>query len=133
MRQEMAAFAFAAVVLLVMVWRIRGGYACGMLQEMVNLVSGAIALVCVALIFLAVGSAMTGSMHVLTACVIALVLLGIVFKLCRLIFEPLLAVGNISIVSGINKLLGAALGAAEAFLLAYFSYKALVYFGIYVF
>lgn len=133
MRQEMAAFAFAAVVLLVMVWRIRGGYACGMLQEMVNLVSGAIALVCVALIFLAVGSAMTRSMHVLAACVIALVLLGIVFKLCRLIFEPLLAVGNISIVSGINKLLGAALGAAEAFLLAYFSYKALAYFGIYVF
>lgn len=128
----MVAFAFAAVVLLVMVWRIRGGYACGMLQEMVNLVSGTIALVCVALVFLAVGSAMTKSMHVLAACVIALVLLGIVFKLCRLIFTPLLAMGNISIVSGINKLLGAALGAAEAFLLAYFSYKVLAYFGIYV-
>ena len=122
--------AFAAIVLLLFIWRVRGGYACGMMQEIVNLLSGVISLVCVALVFLAVTSAMSKSTHILTACIIALVLLGILFKLCRLIFAPLLAVGSISIVNGINKLLGAVMGAAEAFLLAYFSYKALIYFGI---
>lgn len=132
MRQEMLTFAFAAVVFLLFIWRIRGGYACGMMQEVVNLLSGVISLVCVALVFLAVTSAMNKSTHILTVCIIALVLLGILFKICRLIFAPLLAVGSISIVSGINKLLGAVMGAAEACLLAYFSYKALAHFGIYV-
>ncbi len=132
MRQEMLTFAFAAVVLLLFIWRIRGGHACGMMQEVVNLLSGVISLACVALVFLAVTSAMNKSTHILTACIIALILLGVLFKLFRLIFAPLLAVGSISIVSGINKLLGAVMGAAEACLLAYFFYKVLAHFGIYV-
>ncbi len=132
MRQEMLTFAFAAVVLLLFIWRIRGGYACGMMQEVVNLLSGVISLACVALAFLAVTSAMNKSTHILTACIIALILLGVLFKLFRLIFAPLLAVGSISIVSGINKLLGAVMGSAEACLLAYFFYKVLAHFGIYV-
>lgn len=133
MRQEMVTFAFAAFVLLLMIWRIRGGYACGMMQEIVNLLSAVVSLAGVALIFLAVSSVMTKSMHILTACIIALVLLGIFFKLCRLIFTPLLAIGSISIVSGINKFLGAVMGVVEGCLLAYFSYRALAHFGIYVF
>ena len=129
----MFTFAFAAVVLLLFIWRIRGGYACGLMQEVVNLLSGVISLACVALVFLAVTSAMNKSTHILAACIIARIFLGIFFKLCRLIFTPLLAVGSITIVSGINKLLGAVMGAAEACLLTYFSYKALAHFGIYVF
>ena len=132
MRQEMLTFAFAAVVLLLFIWRTRGGYACGLMQEIVNLLSGVISLACVALVFLAVTSAMNKSTHILTACIVALILLGILFKICRLIFAPLLAVGSISIVSGINKMPGAVMGAAEACLLAYFSYKVLAHFGIYV-
>lgn len=132
MRQEMITFAFAAVMLLLFIWRIRGGYACGMMQEAVNLLSGVISLACVVLAFLAFTSVMNQSTHILTACIIALILLGIFFRLCRLIFAPLLAVGSISIVSGINKLLGAVMGAAEACLLAYFFYKVLSHFEIYV-
>ena len=89
-------------------------------------------LACVALIFLAVRSAVDKSMHALTACIVALVLLGVVFKLCHLIFAPLLAVGSISIVSGINKLFGALMDAAEGCLLAYILYRAFIYLGIYV-
>lgn len=129
----MVTFAFAAFALLLMIWRMRGGYTCGMMQEIVNLLSAVVSLAGVALIFLAVSSAMTKSMHILTACIIALILLGILFKLCRLIFTPLLAIGNITVVSGINKFLGAVMGAAEGCLLAYFSYRVLAYFEIYVF
>ena len=112
----MMTFAFAAMILLLLIWRIKKGFANGMMQEIVNLLSGLISLACVALVFIAVTSAMNQSTHILTACIIALILLGILFKLCRLLFMRLLAVG-----------------AAEACLLAYFSYKALAHFGIYVF
>lgn len=132
MKQEMITFAFAALMFFLFIWRVKGGYASGMMQEIVNILSGAISLACVALVFLAVGSAVNKSMHVLTMCIVALVALGICFKICSLIFKPLLAVGNISVVSGINKLLGAVMGAAEALLLAYLFYRLLRHFGIYV-
>lgn len=128
----MITFAFAAIILLLLIWRIKRGYANGMMQEIVNFLSGVVSLACVALVFLAVSSAVNKSMHTLTVCIVALVLLGVVFKVCHLIFTPLLAVGNISIVSGINKLLGAVMGAAEGCLLAYILYRVLAHFGIYV-
>lgn len=128
----MITFAFVAIILLLLIWRIKRGYANGMMQEIVNFLSGVVSLACVALVFLAVSSLLNKSMHTLTVCIVALVLLGIVFKLCHLIFTPLLAVGNISVVSGINKLLGAVMGGAEGCLLAYILYRVLAHFGIYV-
>lgn len=133
MRYEMINFACAAAMLLVLIWRVRRGYACGMMQEIANILSGAVALVCVFIIIFAINSARGKSMHVLAACIVALILLGICFKICSLIFRPLLAVEKICIVSGINKFLGAVLGAAEACLLAFLLIKLLNYFGIFVF
>lgn len=123
-------FACAAVALILLIWRVRRGYVCGMMQEIANILSGTVALVCVLLLFFAINSARGKSMHVLAACIIALILLGICFKICSLIFRPLLAVERISVVSGINKILGAALGATEACLLAYLLIKVLGYLGI---
>lgn len=133
MRHEMISSACAAVILILFLWRVRRGYACGMMQEIANILSGVVALVCVVLIFFAINSARGKSMHVLAACIAALILLGICFKICSLIFRPLLAVDKICIVSGINKFLGAVLGAAEALLLAFLLIKTLAYFGIFVF
>lgn len=133
MRHEMISIACAAVVLLLLLWRVRRGFACGMMQEIANILSGVVAFVCVVLIFLAINSARGKSMHVLAACIVALILLGVCFKICSLVFKPLLAVENICVVSGINKFLGAVLGVAEAGLLAFLLIKVLDYFGIYVF
>ncbi|MCX4341494.1 MAG: hypothetical protein OSJ72_17880 [Lachnospiraceae bacterium] len=133
MRQEMMDIACVAVMLLLLIWRVRRGFASGMMQEIANILSGAVALVCVILIFFAINSARGKTMHVLAACIVALILLGICFKICSLIFRPLLAVDKICIVSGINKFLGAILGAAEAFFLAFLLIKALGYFEIFVF
>lgn len=133
MNNEMINFACAAVMLVMLIWRVRRGYACGMMQETANVLSGTVALVCVLLIFFAINSVRGKSMHVLAACIVALILLGICFKICSLIFRPLLAVEKISVVSGINKILGAVLGAVEACLLAFLFIKVLDYFGIFVF
>lgn len=128
----MISYACAAVMLVLLIWRVRRGYACGMMQEIANILSGAVALLCVFLIFFAINSARGKSMHVLAACIVALILLGICFKICSLIFRPLLAVEKISVVSGINKILGAALGMAEGCAMAFLFYKVFGYFGIHI-
>lgn len=133
MRQEIIDIACTAVVLALLIWRVRRGFACGMMQEIANILSGVVALVCVVLIFFAINSVRGKTMHVLAACIVALILLGICFKICSLVLRPLLAIDKICIVSGINKFLGAVLGAAEACLLAFFLVKALKYFGILAF
>lgn len=133
MRHEVIRIAFAAVILFLLIWRVRRGYACGMMQEIANILSGAVALACVVLVFFAINSARGKTMHVLAVCIVALILLGVCYKICSFIFRPLLAVGNISVVGGINKVLGAFLGAAEAFALGFLLLKALNYFGISIF
>lgn len=133
MRQEMIDIACAVVVLVLLIWRVRRGFACGMMQEIANILSGAAALICVALIFFAINSVRGKTMHVLAACIVALILLGICFKICNLVLRPLLAIEKIGIVSGINKFLGAVLGAAEACLLVFLLIKALAYFEIFNF
>ena len=132
MRQEMFTFIFAAVVFLLFIWRIRRGFENGIMQEVVNILSGAISLLCVVLVFFAISSVAAKAMSTLTVCMIGLILLGIIFKLCNLIFKPLLALGNLSVIGGLNKLMGAVMGAAEACLLSYLLYRGLDFMGIYV-
>ena len=130
MRQEMVKFIFAGAIFLLFIWRIHRGFINGMMQEIVNILSGVIALASVVLIFFAISSFTAKAMSTLTVCIIGLALLGIVFKLCNLIFQPLLAMGNLSVIGGLNKLLGAVMGAAEAVIFSYLLYRALDYVGI---
>ena len=116
---------FALILLLLLVWRIKRGFANGIMGEIVTIVSGAVALVCVALIFFAVTSARAKAMSTLTVCIVALILLGILFKVCSLIFSPLLALSHISIIEGVNKMLGAVMGVLEACVIG-----GLLYYGL---
>ena len=100
--------------------------------EIVTIISGIISLVCVALIFFAVTSAKVKVMSTLTVCIIGLILLGIVFRICSLIFAPLLALSNISFIEGLNKMLGAVLGALEACILTGLLYYILDYAGMHI-
>ena len=124
--------AFAIAVCLLVLWRVKRGFKNGILKEIVNILSGAISLVCVALVFYAVSSMMAGAMSTLTVCVIALIVLGILFKVCNLIFKPILALGDVAVVGGINKFLGAVLGLAEAGVIAYLVYRVCLYLDIYI-
>lgn len=128
----MFTFIFVAVVFVLFIWRIHKGFTNGIMQEVVNILSGVISLLCVVLVFFAISSVVQKAMSTLTVCMIGLILLGVVFKLCNLIFKPLLALGNLSVIGGLNKLLGAVMGAAEACLLSFLLYKGLDFIGIYV-
>ncbi len=128
----MTKFLFALVIFLLAVWRVKKGFRNGILQEVVTILSGIVSLVCVALVFLAVSSVLAQATSTLIVCVAALIALGIVYKICNLIFRPILALGNVSVIGGVNRVCGAVLGLAEAFLLAYVLYRMLDFMGIYV-
>lgn len=123
---------FVLIIFLLFIWRIKKGFHNGIMKEIVTILSGGIALVSVVLIFFAISSR-DKAPSVFVLCVIGLVVLGIVYKLCGLIFRPILALSNISVIGGFNKLLGAVMGAAEAAILSYLLYYILSHrLGIYI-
>lgn len=126
----MAKFVFVFIIFLLFIWRIQRGFYNGILQETVTILSGAISLVSVVLAFFAISSYRERAFSMLTLCVIGLAVLGIVFKLCSLIFRPILALDNILVIGGLNKILGAAIGAVEAVILSCLLYYAFDYMGV---
>ena len=128
----MTKFIFVLVVFLLFVWRIKKGFSNGIMKEIVNILSAVVSLVCVALVLLAISSLVAKALSTLVVCVFGLILLGIVFKICGLIFRPILAISNVSVIGGLNKILGAVLGVGEACVLAYLLYRLLDYMNIYV-
>ena len=118
----MTEFIFAIIVFLLFIWRIRRGFHNGIMQEIVTILSGVVSLVSVTLVFFAVTSYREKAPGVFALCVIGLVVLGIVFKLCSLIFRPILSLSNISVIGGVDKVMGAVMGAVEAAALSYFIY-----------
>ncbi len=104
-----------------------------MIREIVNIFSMIAALICITLLFLTISSIVAKTFSVLTVCIVGLIGFGIVYKLCGLIFKPITAIVNVSVIHGLDKLLGAVMGLGEAFICAYFLYRVVDYFGIYTF
>lgn len=123
---------FVLIVFLLFIWRIKKGFYNGMMKEIGTILSGAVSLASVALILFAISSYIAKTMSTLTLCIAGLIVLGAVFKICSLIFRPILALGNFSVIGGFNKIMGAVMGAAEAAILSYLIYYLLDRAGIYV-
>ena len=115
-----------------MVWKVRKGFHNGVLKEIINAASAVVACVSIALLFLAVSSVMAKSFSTLTVCVSGLIGVGIVYKICKLIFKPISGIVNISIINGLNKLLGAVIGFVEAVVYSWLLYRILDYLGFYI-
>lgn len=130
MNTDTRTVAFVLIVCVLLVWRIRRGFKNGVMKEIVNILSAAVSLICVVLIFLTISSVIERTISMLVVCVVGLILLGVLFKVCSLIFKPLLAISNVSVIGGINKLLGAVLGIAEAGAAAYLLYRICLGMGI---
>ncbi len=128
----MRKFMFVLFIFLMVVWRVKRGFKNGIMQEIVNILSGVISLICLALVFFAVSSIIEQATSMLIVCIVGLIVLGIAFKLGKLMLRPLLAIGNVSVIGGLNKFLGAVLGLGEAAVVCYLLYKVLDYFGVYI-
>ncbi len=121
---------FILIICLLIVWRIKKGFRNGMIKEIINILSIIVSLVSITLIFLVISSVMAHTFSTLTICIVGLIGIGIVFKLCNLIFKPVMAIVNISLIHGLDKMLGAVMGFGEAVICIYFLWRALDYFGI---
>ncbi|MDD6812751.1 MAG: CvpA family protein [Lachnospiraceae bacterium] len=125
--------AFLLIALLIVVCGVKKGFKNGMMSEIVSILSIIVSCVCIALVFLTVSSVLAKTFSTLVVCVIGLIGIGIVFKICNLIFKPIMGIANISIIGGLDKILGAIIGFAESAFAIFFLYKVLDYFGIYIF
>lgn len=122
---------FVLIIIILAAWRIKKGYENGMVKELVNILSTIVSCVCIALIFLVISSFMAGAFAMLALCVAALMGIGILFKWFSLIFKPVTAIANISIINGLNKFLGAIFGFGEAIVFTLFLYFILNYAGFF--
>ena len=122
---------FILIICLLILWRIKKGFRNGMIKEIINILSVIVSLVSITLIFLVISSVMAHTFSTLTVCIAGLIGIGIIFKLCHLIFKPVTAIVSISLIHGLDKMLGAVMGFGEAVICAYFLCRALDYFGIY--
>lgn len=118
---------FVLIVIILAIWRIKKGFSNGLVEEIVNILSAIVSCVCIALIFFAITSIKAQTFSTLTLCVVALIGIGILFKVCNLIFAPVTAIVKISIINGLNKFLGAVLGLGEAIIFSFFLYYLLSY------
>lgn len=124
--------AFFLISFLIAAWRLKKGFHNGMMKEIVNILSAVVSCVSIVLIFLAISSIVAKTFSMLTVCVLGLIGTGVIFKLCKLIFAPVAAIVNISIINGLDKIAGAVLGLGEAVICSWFIYRIMEYFGIYI-
>lgn len=101
-----------------------------MMKEIISILSLIVACVCIILIFFTVSSVVARTYSTLAVCLAGLIGIGMIYKLCNLIFKPVMAIFDLSIIHGLDKMTGAVVGFAEAVIFSCFLYHVINYFGI---
>lgn len=112
------------IIAIIFIWRITAGFRKGMVQEIISLIAMAIAGVCVILILGAIGSYLNQEIGKTIQMVVVLIVVCLIYRLVHVLFISLELISKLPIVKGVDKLLGAAVGMAEAALIVGF----IVYF-----
>lgn len=107
---------YIALVLIavIFIWRIAAGFRRGMVQEIVSLIAMVVAGVCVVLIVGAVGSYLEKEISKTLVMVAVLFIVCAVYRMVHVLFTSLELISRLPIIKGVDKLLGAVVGAAEA-------------------
>lgn len=109
---------FALIVIaLIFIWRVAAGFRRGMVQEIISLIAMGVAGICVILILGAIGSCFNREIGRAVQTVLILFAVCIVYRLVHVLFTSLELVSKLPIVKGLDKLLGAVVGCAEAVLI----------------
>ena len=103
-----------AVIILIFIWRIAAGFRRGMVREIISLIAMAVAGVCVVLIIGAVGSYLEKEISKTITMVAVLFIVCVVYRLVHVLFTSLELISRLPVIKGVDKLLGAVTGAAEA-------------------
>ncbi|MCI8355826.1 MAG: CvpA family protein [Lachnospiraceae bacterium] len=123
-------YAALAGIILIFLWRMAAGFRKGMVQEIISLIAMAAAGVCVFLIIGAVGSFMDQEIGSLIQIVAVLIAVCLAYRLVNLLFVSLKLISKLPIVKGLDKVLGAVVGFAEAGILVRFLVQIIKNWGI---
>jgi Colicin V production protein. len=123
-------YAALAGIILIFLWRMAAGFRKGMVQEIISLIAMAAAGVCVFLIIGAVGSFMDQEIGSLIQIVAVLIAVCLAYRLVNLLFISLKLISKLPIVKGLDKVLGAVVGFAEAGILVRFLVQIIKNWGI---
>ena len=105
------------IIVLIFIWRVAIGFRKGMVQEVISLIAIAVAGVCVVLILGAIGSYLNQEIGKVIQMVLVLFAVCLVYRLVHVLFTSLELVSKLPIIKGLDKLLGAVVGCAEAVLI----------------
>lgn len=105
------------VIVFIFIWRVAAGFRKGMVQEIISLIAMAVAGVCVILILGAIGSYLDQEIGKTVQAVLVLFAVCLVYRLVHVLFTSLELVSKLPIIKGLDKLLGAVIGCAEAVLI----------------
>ena len=106
---------FALIIIaLIFIWRVAVGFRKGMVQEIISLIAMGVAGICVILILGAIGSYFDQEIGKVIQTVLILFAVCLVYRLVHVLFTSLDLVSKLPIVKGLDKLLGAVVGCAEA-------------------
>ena len=105
------------IIVLIFIWRVAVGFRKGMVQEITSLIAMGVAGICVILILGAIGSYFDREIGKVIQTVLVLFVICIVYRLVHVLFTSLELVSKLPIVKGLDKLLGAVIGCAEAVLI----------------
>ncbi|MEY8326141.1 CvpA family protein [Lachnospiraceae bacterium 54-11] len=103
-----------ALIAVIFIWRIAAGFRRGMVREIISLIAMAVAGVCVVLITGAVGSYLEKEISKTITMVAVLFIVCVVYRLVHVLFTSLELISRLPVIKGVDKLLGAVTGAAEA-------------------
>ncbi len=102
------------IIALIFIWRIAAGFRKGMVQELISLIAMVAAGFCVILILGAIGSYIDQEIARLVQIVAVLFAVCLVYRLVHVLFTSLELISRLPVIRGLDRLLGAALGFAEA-------------------
>ena len=112
------------IIAIIFIWRMIAGFRKGMVQELISLIAMVVAGFCVVLILGALGSYMDQEIGRVIQIVAVLLVVCMVYRLVHILFTSLELISKLPIIKGLDKLLGIAVGFAEAAVIV----GALVYF-----
>ncbi len=105
------------IIALIFIWRIAAGFRKGMIQEIISLIAMAVAGVCIVLILGAIGNYLNQEIGKMIQLIMVLFVICLVYRLVNILFTSLELVSKLPVIKGVDKLLGAVVGCAEAALI----------------
>lgn len=121
------------LIILIFIWRMADGYRLGTVKELQAFITFLVSAVSIALICKAINAYMQNEKITTVIAVLVLIILGIGFRLLKLVFFSAKTIAKLPVIHFADKILGIAMGAVEVIVLLWAFYIVLDTFQLGIF